>query len=60
MVKCPNCKSTAQIDYGKPYLSDNKNVITLPCECGCGCMFDYEYNVDDNYFTFIHHLERKG
>ena len=58
MVKCPNCNSTAQVRYGAPALSDNKAIITLPCECGCGCHFDLSYEVGENSETFVHYVDK--
>ena len=59
MIKCPNCGSTAQVRIGEPSLSDNKEIITLPCECGCGCHFDLEYEVVAYENCFTHYVDKE-
>jgi hypothetical protein len=44
---------------GEPTLSDNKEIITLPCECGCGCHFDLEYAVEEFGFCFTHYVDKE-
>ena len=60
MIKCPHCHSSAQVKMDtRPILSDNKAIITLPCECGCGCQFELDYMVDDYFVSTINTIERK-
>lgn len=60
-IKCPHCNSTAQVKMNtRPILSDNKAIITLPCECGCGCSFDLDYYVEDYAFCIVMTIEKKG
>lgn len=57
-IKCLNCGSSAQIKFGTPVLSDNKMLITLPCECGCGCHFDLDYWTDEFSSRTTHYVDK--
>lgn len=58
MINCPNCGSSAQVKFGSPVLSDNKAVITLPCECDCGCHFDLDYWTDEFSSRTTHYVDK--
>ena len=38
MVKCPNCGSTAQVEFDD-YIDDFCGTIQAHYNCGCGCHF---------------------
>ena len=39
MVKCPNCGSTAQVEYKAERFDIYDNTICEMYFCGCGCEF---------------------
>ena len=39
MVRCPNCGSTAQVEYKAERLDIYDNTIHEMYSCGCGCEF---------------------
>ena len=47
MIKCPNCGSTAQVQWiGNPFERWDGR-IGLSYECGCGCCFNILYKYDE-------------
>ena len=58
MVKCPYCKSTAQVKLnGFATLSDNRQYLIMGAECGCGCHFRIDFNIDDYEESEILYIE---
>ena len=39
MIKCPNCGSTAQVQYKAERLDIYDNTVHEMYSCGCGCEF---------------------
>ena len=51
MIKCPNCGSTAQVQYKAERKDIYNNTIHEMYSCGCGCDFHRVVEVKDIIIT---------
>ena len=47
MVKCPNCGSTAQVEFDD-YIDDFCGTIQAHYSCGCGCHFHISHYASED------------
>lgn len=53
-VKCPNCGSTAQVEYlGESASSGCYDTFERDYVCGCGCEFVVEFSVKNIFINNI-------
>ena len=52
MIKCPNCNSTAQVEFCEDY--NNRFRITEKAyQCGCGCQFTVTFQAIETKIDYI-------